>query len=60
MTRAKIAAAAIAAERVGQTIAAQSLWNRINEQQSRPMMNQRQRRKFNRGRHAAGDKTAFA
>lgn len=60
MTRARIAAAAISKMKAGETIAAQTLWNRIETQESRPMHNQRQKRKARRQLYAAGVRRCFA
>ncbi len=59
-TRARLAAAAIAKMQAGESIAAIELWNRIDTRDTRPMHNQRQKRKARRQLFAAGDRRAFA
>jgi hypothetical protein len=59
MTRARIAAAALAKMAAGEAIAATALWSRIEIRETRPIYNQRQLRKQRRQRHAAGDRRAF-
>jgi hypothetical protein len=58
-TRARLAAAALAKQAAGEGVAARGIWNRIDVQQTKPLLNQRQRRKLRRQRFAAGDRHAF-
>ena len=60
MTRARLAAAALAKMAAGETIAATALWSRIDTRDTRPIYNQRQKRKHRRQLFAAGDRRAFA
>lgn len=60
MTRASIAAAALSKMASGEMIAATALWSRIDTRDTRPIYNQRQKRKQRRQRFAAGDRRAFA
>lgn len=60
MTRARLAAAALAKMAAGEMIAATALWSRIDTRDTRPIFNQRQKRKHRRQLYAAGDRHSFA
>lgn len=59
-TRARIVKAAAEAQQRGNALEASRLWALIGNDEKPISSNQRQRRKFNRQRHAAGIKNAFA